>query len=100
MWQAMVGMEHDPYFVRVRLGPQGRVVVPAHARRALGIDAGDVLIVSIEAGRLVIEPQDAALERLVARFDDVPREPDLVAELLAERREAARREALDDDASS
>jgi AbrB family looped-hinge helix DNA binding protein len=75
-----------------RLGDQGRLVIPAAARRALGLRAGDVLSVRVEADHLVLERRAAVLARLRERFAAVPRSVSLVDELLSERREEARRE--------
>lgn len=77
----------------VRVGPQGRIVIPAHIRHALGIHPGEILIARVEDGRLVLETRDQVLARLQATFANVPREISLVDELIAERREEARREA-------
>lgn len=74
------------------LGRQGRIVIPAEVRSALGLTAGDQLHLHVAGHRLVLErPQDAvaALRGLAA---EVPSSRSLVDELLAERRlEAAER---------
>ena len=77
----------------VRVGPQGRIVIPAHIRQALDIRPGEVLIVRVEDGRLVLETRDRILTRLQDTFAKVPRDVSLADELIAERREEARREA-------
>jgi AbrB family looped-hinge helix DNA binding protein len=77
----------------VRVGPQGRIVIPAHIRRVLDIRPGEILIARVEDGRLVLETRDQILTRLQATFANVPREVSLADELTAERREEARREA-------
>jgi AbrB family looped-hinge helix DNA binding protein len=77
----------------VRVGPQWRIVIPAHIRQALDIHPGEILIARVEDGRLVLETRDQILARLQATFAQVPREVSLVDELIAERREEARREA-------
>lgn len=86
-------MAEEPAFVRLRLGPQGRVVVPAHFRRALGLEVGDPLVASIEDGRVVLAPRVASRARLLARFPTSPGAPSVVDELLEQRRADARREA-------
>ena len=78
----------------VRVGIQGRVVIPAHIRRALGIGPGQVLLARMEDGRLVLETPEQVLSRLYARFEMVPPGVSLADELIADRREAARKEAL------
>jgi AbrB family looped-hinge helix DNA binding protein len=76
----------------VRMGPRGRIVVPARLRRQLGVEEGSVLLARVEGDRLVLETQQAALDRLRGLFAHVPDEVSLVDELIAERRENARRE--------
>lgn len=76
----------------LRVGPQGRVVIPAQFREALDIDAGDTLMVRADKGRLVLEKPEQVLARLKSTFDEVPPEVSLVDELIAERREEARKE--------
>lgn len=95
MWHAESDMADEPAFVRLRLGPQGRVVVPAHFRRALGLEVGDPLVASIEDGRIVLAPRAASRSRLLARFPTSPGAPSVVDELLEQRRADARREAAE-----
>jgi AbrB family looped-hinge helix DNA binding protein len=79
----------------VRVGPQGRVVIPARLRDALSLHPGDVLVARVDGDRLVLERRQAVLDRLRAAFADaVPPTVSLVDELIAERRdEAAKDEA-------
>lgn len=81
--------------VEVHLGRQGRLVIPAALRRLLGFEEGDTLVAREEAGRLVLEKQATIKQRLKARFAQVPSDRSLVDELIAERREAANREAAE-----
>lgn len=76
----------------VRLGPQGRVVIPAQHRRALGLELGDTLVVRVENEQLVMEKPGAIKQRLKARFAQFPKGKSLATELLAERRKEAKRE--------
>jgi bifunctional DNA-binding transcriptional regulator/antitoxin component of YhaV-PrlF toxin-antitoxin module len=78
--------------VEVHLGRQGRVVIPIVLRQILGFEEGDTLVAREEAGRLVLEKQEMVKQRLKARFAQVPKTRSLVDELIAERREAAKRE--------
>jgi len=74
------------------IGQQGRMVIPAEVRSALGLAAGDRLHLRLVGRTLVLErPEDAAAE-LRGLASDVPRTRSLVDELLAERRLAARAE--------
>jgi AbrB family looped-hinge helix DNA binding protein len=81
--------------VVVNLGRQGRLVIPATLRRSLGFEEGDTLVAREEAGRLVLEKPGTIKQRLKARFVRVPRERSLVDELIAERREEAKREGTE-----
>jgi AbrB family looped-hinge helix DNA binding protein len=78
--------------IEVTVGPQGRLVVPAPLRRRLGIEAGDVLVARAQDDRLVLERRDAILARVRGRLVGVPGEVSMVDELIAERREEAKRE--------
>lgn len=71
------------------LGQQGRLVIPAEVRAALGLAPGQELYLHVDGRRLILQrPQDATDElRGLAR--EVPRSRSLVDELLAERRRAA-----------
>ena len=77
----------------IHLSAQGRLVIPAALRRALGFQTGDKLIVYQEDGRLVLEKSSAIKRRLKQRFDHIPKDDSLVDELISERRLAARCEA-------
>lgn len=73
----------------VTLGKQGRLVIPASMRAALGIQAGDRLHIRVAGPQLVIERPDDAVATLrgFTRQSAGPRS--LVDELLAERQSAA-----------
>jgi AbrB family looped-hinge helix DNA binding protein len=76
------------------VGPQYRVVIPAALRKALGLQPGQVLVGRVEDGRLILERREAILDRLQSCFAGaVPAGISLADELVAERREEARREA-------
>ena len=77
----------------VRVGPQGRLVIPASIRRSMGIVPGEILLAREKDGQLVLEKRDQVLERLKTTFDNVPSDVSLVDELIAERREEAKRES-------
>lgn len=78
--------------VEVHLGRQGRLVIPAALRRALGFEEGDKLVARSEAGRLVLEKHSTIEQRLKTRFANVGRDRSLATELIEERREAALKE--------
>jgi len=71
----------------------GRVVIPASFRKALGINVGDEVVLRIEDDELRITTLKRRLERAqqsIRRYIKPGRS--LVDELIAERREAAKRE--------
>jgi AbrB family looped-hinge helix DNA binding protein len=78
---------------RLRVNENGRVVIPASFRKALGINVGDEVVLRIEDNELRI----TTLKRRIERAQRLVRQhvkPDtsLVDELIAERRESARNE--------
>lgn len=79
--------------IRVRIGPQGRIVIPAPLREQLGLGAGEELIARVEDGRLVLERREEVVRRLRASFANVAPGRVLSEELIAERREEANLEA-------
>ncbi len=77
----------------LKLGQNGRMVIPAELRHNMGLKEGDELLVSVEGKRLVLETEAALLERLYATVGEPP-EGELVSEsLMRERREEAQRES-------
>jgi antitoxin PrlF len=71
------------------LGQQGRLVIPADVRTALGLSPGDRLHLHVAGPRLVLERQHDAVAELRTLAGDVPRSRSFVEELIAERRQAA-----------
>jgi AbrB family looped-hinge helix DNA binding protein len=71
------------------LGKQGRLVIPAEVRAALGLASGDRLHLRVSGRRLVLERQQDAAAQLRGLVSTVPASRSLVDELLAERRAAA-----------
>ncbi len=78
---------------RVRVNENGRVVIPASFRKALGIRPGDEVLLRLEDDELRITTQRNRLERarkLVRKY--IPAGRSLADELIAERRQAAQEE--------
>lgn len=78
---------------RVRVSQNGRLVIPASFRRALGINAGDEVLLRIRDDELRITTQQRRIQRAqhrARRYLKVG--TSLVNELLTERREAAKHE--------
>ncbi len=76
-----------------RVNENGRVVIPASYRKALGIKPGDEVILRMEDDELRITTMKRRIERARRRVRKYV-EPgvSLADELIAERREAAKRE--------
>ena len=76
-----------------RVNDNGRVVIPASYRKALGIKAGDEVILRMEDDELRITTMKRRIERAQRRVRQyVKPGVSLADELIAERREAAKRE--------
>jgi len=78
---------------KLKVNENGRVVIPAAFRKALGINAGDVLVLRVEDDELRIMTMKKRIEqaqRLVRKF--VKPGISLVDELIAERRREAQKE--------
>lgn len=80
---------------QVRLGPQGRLVVPVELRRELGLEEGTEMAIRSDGRRLILEPRAEVLRRLRRRFAKVPDGASLADELAADRQEEARRESAE-----
>jgi AbrB family looped-hinge helix DNA binding protein len=79
--------------VRMRVNENGRVVIPASFRKALGIRVGDEVVLRIEDAELRITTLKGRVERaqrLIRKH--VKPGTSLADELIAERHEAARNE--------
>ena len=78
---------------RARINDNGRVVIPAAYRKVLGIKAGDEVILRVEDDELRITTMQRRIENAQKRIRRyVKPGVSLADELIAERREAARRE--------
>lgn len=77
---------------KVQVGAQGRLVIPAHLRKALNIQPGDRLVARKVGDSLVLERRETIERRLWEMFSHIPKEVSLVDELIAERRAEAKRE--------
>jgi len=69
---------------------EGRVLIPAEVRRATGLAPGVRVSLRVEGERIVLMTVDSARRRLREMFSGVP--GSLSAELIAERRDEARRD--------
>lgn len=71
----------------MRVGPQGRVVLPARLRKQIGLVEGDMLVIWPEDERLILRRQHQIEEELWAIFRSVKGSP--AKELIKERRKEA-----------
>lgn len=76
-----------------KIGENGRLVIPAKIRHALGLQAGDTVVMRVEDNEVRL----SSLRQAVKRAQDlvrlhIPNDVSLVDELLVERRREAGRE--------
>ena len=79
--------------IKTHLGKNGRVVIPAQFRKALGVSEGDTLMMTLDDGMIRILTPRKAIERVqksVRRY--VPEGRSLADELIQERRAEQARE--------
>ena len=79
-------------FARVKVNEQGRIVIPAEMRRALGIHPGDMVIVELKDGRIWLETDAQLWARIRVLGAAIAPGRSLVDELLAERRSEVEKE--------
>ena len=80
--------------VHVRINENGRIVIPAAIRSALGLSPGDEMVLQIKDGQLhitTVRNRIAKAQQLVSRYSKRGGAR-LSDELIAERRAAARHE--------
>jgi AbrB family looped-hinge helix DNA binding protein len=83
----------DEEVVTARLSENGRIVIPAEIRQKLELSPGDTVLLSVEGYVLKIEPQRARIRRIQESMRQfLPPDRVLSDELIADRREEARRE--------
>jgi AbrB family looped-hinge helix DNA binding protein len=78
---------------KARLNANGRIVIPAAVRQALGLRPGDELIMRVEDGELRLSTRRQALaraRRMIRRY--IPGDEDLTQSLIDDRRAEAARE--------
>ncbi|MGH2691109.1 MAG: AbrB/MazE/SpoVT family DNA-binding domain-containing protein [Actinomycetota bacterium] len=84
-------MAHKDQYV-VRLGDRGRLVLPAELRRLAGLREGEELVAVYRDGVLRLASRRELARAGRGMFAHVGSGRDLIGELLAERRQEARRE--------
>ncbi|MDQ2705724.1 MAG: AbrB/MazE/SpoVT family DNA-binding domain-containing protein [Pseudomonadota bacterium] len=92
------GLQSVPH-ARLKIDNAGRIVIPAEMRAAMLVKPGDMVTARVEHGEFRITSPDVAVRRaqnLARKL--IPDGVSLVDELIADRREEARREAEEADA--
>ncbi len=85
--------DKQPIRAKTRISVNGRIVIPAAIREALGVKPGDSIVMEAQDGVLRIESYPTMVARIQREFAQlIPPGVSLVDELIAERREEARRE--------
>ena len=83
-----------PRSVRSKINQNGRIVIPAAIRQEMGLKTGESVVMALEDGVLRIESYRSRIRRIQEEFRKlIPAGGMLMSdELIAERREEARRE--------
>ena len=79
--------------IQMKMSEGGRVVIPVEIRQSLGLKEGDAVLFELRDGEAVITTRAARIRRaqeMVRQY--VPVGTSLVDELIAERRQEARRD--------
>lgn len=82
-------------YMRLKIGEAGRIVIPAEMRAAMMVKPGDTVTAEVKDGEFRIVSPAVALKRVQAfarRWKSENPGVSVVDELIAERREEARRE--------
>jgi len=80
----------------VKIGDDGRVVIPASLRKELNIRPGDTLVIESDGDSLLVRGYDRVLKEVQAAFADIAPPNVLISEeLLSDRRAEADRESRD-----
>jgi bifunctional DNA-binding transcriptional regulator/antitoxin component of YhaV-PrlF toxin-antitoxin module len=83
----------QPQSFHLKIGDGRRIVLPPDVCNSLHLGIGDTVIVAVENDHATLRSVDAAVERFQALVaEKVPTGTSLVDELIAERKENARRE--------
>ncbi|RZV43177.1 MAG: AbrB/MazE/SpoVT family DNA-binding domain-containing protein [Acidimicrobiia bacterium] len=77
--------------IRSRINEQGRVVIPAEYRRALGLEPQDSLVLTLESDGVLIRKSSVVLSEVQELVTPYAKGRKLVDELLEERAEETKR---------
>ena len=97
----MASVVTEPHFVYGKINENGRIVIPAALRQQMGIKPGESVLMEVEDGVLRMESHRARIRRIQQEFRKhvsiKPGEMLMSDQLIAERREEARREMEETD---
>lgn len=80
----------------LKIGPGGRLVIPADFRKAMEVGEGDTVVALLEDGELRLVGHNVAVRKVQAIFRSLaPADVSLVDELIADRRREAEEEERD-----
>ena len=82
----------------VKLGEDGRMIIPAAARRELGLTPGETLVVESDGDSLLVRRHDTVLREDRDYFRQFAGRERVIDELIADRRADAERELAEDAA--
>jgi len=89
----MPASQTEPLSSSARVNENGRILIPVAIREQMGVKAGDSLILTLEDGVLRVESYRAIIRKIQEDFKPFRKSGVLASdELIAERREEARRE--------
>ena len=92
-WAEAITMGVTMTHASVKIGPQGRIVLPAAVRHELGLKEGDELLLLLEEGHIELLTRDQLWAKIQEPWlKAVPRDVSLADELISERRAEAKRE--------
>jgi AbrB family looped-hinge helix DNA binding protein len=79
--------------MQTRMGQNGRVVIPAEMRAALGLNAGDDVLMELQAGEIRLVALRDSVRQAKALFRQaIPDNRSVVADFIADRKAEAGRE--------
>mgnify|MGYP003879212761 CR=1 FL=1 len=79
--------------VMLRVGEQGRMVIPSELRKELGIEVGTELVARVQGEQLILETRSAILARLQEHFSQL--HGSMATELIMDRKAEVKRELCD-----
>ena len=86
-------MSDSPISTQTRINQNGRIVIPFRVRRAMGIEPGDAVVLTLEDGVLRVEPQRARIRRIQDELKQFAKLGSMASdEVVKERHEEARDE--------